>query len=183
MWQLLYPHIEEGGILATKIMTELEFKEYLMAHSKEIICVLADVLYPVFKKDKVSLDASPKIETMSLHSTSVESQTINLLRSFGMNRNLNGFSYIVSAIKILLKDGRPKKVHMGKTLYPDIAKEYNVNNAQIERSIRTAIKNIIEKEDGAQVAKTLGYDDARMVSKTGSFLLAVAEKVYESSAI
>lgn len=161
-------------------MTKTELKEQLSLHSEEIIDSLANTLFIAIGgsldeiEDKMIKNPGSRV--------SVEARTIKLLHSFGMSQNLNGFFYIVCAVKILLQDGRPKKLHMGKALYPEIAREFHVTPAKIERSTRTAIKSILDKESGLQVAKYLGYDDVKQISKAGAFLLATAEKIYEQTA-
>lgn len=159
-------------------MTKEEIKSLMMEHSEQIAEGLAETLAPMLagEKELNGLTNEKKVE-----SKSVTELTTDLLRSFGMSRNLNGFSYIVLAMEILLRNGRPQKIPMGKKLYPEIASEFGINAGQVERSIRSAIDVILTSDNAEKVANALGYEDVSSVSKAGAFLMATAEKIYEKS--
>lgn len=60
------------------------------------------------------------------------------LMSLGVKPNLKGFTYLVSAIEMILKKGCR---HMGitKVIYPKLQKTYNTTWHAIERAIRYAV--------------------------------------------
>ncbi len=60
--------------------------------------------------------------------------------------NLKGYSYIKSCIEKIYKDNS-KKINVNKYLYPEVAKEFNVDKSLIDRSMRHAIE-VSVKRDG-----------------------------------
>lgn len=64
----------------------------------------------------------------------------NLLNEIGIPANLRGRDYIKSAVRMIVKD--PQIIHgkLGKEVYPEVAKEFGVNQQCVERSIRHAIE-------------------------------------------
>ncbi len=67
-----------------------------------------------------------------------------LLFTMGIMPNLKGFDYLCMAIEIRMKD--PKAL-LTKEIYPQIAKKFGVVPSNIDRGIRTAIKNAIQRMD------------------------------------
>lgn len=67
-----------------------------------------------------------------------------LLFTMGIIPNLKGFDYLCMAIEIRMKD--PKAL-LTKEIYPQIAKKFGVVPSNIDRGIRTAIKNAIQRMD------------------------------------
>ena len=71
----------------------------------------------------------PTIELSEIH---------RILLSIGIPPNLLGYSYILSALELIMPN--PIYLHtITKGLYVDIAKKYNVTPGSVERAIRHAI--------------------------------------------
>jgi two-component system response regulator (stage 0 sporulation protein A) len=60
------------------------------------------------------------------------------LKELGIPARYSGYSYLREGIKLLIQDSNMQKIT--KTLYPELAKMYNVSYAGVERSIRYAIE-------------------------------------------
>ncbi len=67
--------------------------------------------------------------------------TENLLISSGFNPTLLGYGYIIKAVEIYFDSSLTLSDSKTKLLYPEIAKQCNTGARNVERNIRTAIKN------------------------------------------
>lgn len=67
-------------------------------------------------------------------------QVCDVLRKLGLSEKHLGFSYIKESVLLILANKSNLK-SLSKTVFPTIAVKYQTNTANIERSIRTAIKD------------------------------------------
>jgi len=79
----------------------------------------------------------------------------SVLREIGVPAHLKGYNYLRDCIVDLLKTN--EQVHLVKQLYPDIAKKYKANFAQVERSIRHAIEVTWKKGDNEKLNAMFGF--------------------------
>jgi two-component system response regulator (stage 0 sporulation protein A) len=68
----------------------------------------------------------------------------HLIRSLGIGATYRGYRYLYYGLKICLQD-EDNLLSVGKTLYPQIAKQYQTTASSVERDIRTVIKVCWEK--------------------------------------
>ena len=81
------------------------------------------------KKKKTKKNISPEVNLIH-----------ELLLSIGVPPNINGYSYLVSSLTLILE--KPEYLHsVTKGLYIDIAKQYHTTPTSVERSMRFAITN------------------------------------------
>ena len=65
----------------------------------------------------------------------------NLLLHLEVNRSYTGYEYVIYGVNLVLND-RNCANYITKSLYLDIAKEYNTSWQRVERNIRTVVKAI-----------------------------------------
>ena len=96
-----------------------------------------------------------------------------LLR-IGGNACLNGFEYIIDAVKCLLR--RPQE-YIFKELYPEVAKLNNAKAANVERNIRNAIECIWNRGKGEEINKLFGVKlySPKEKPANGHFLMLLTE--------
>lgn len=75
------------------------------------------------------------------------------LRDLGIRPNLNGFEYLIDAIKIIANDPSTKIT----ALYAHLAKCYNTTPTGVERCMRHAIHKGIDTGDPMLYAQLFGY--------------------------
>lgn len=74
----------------------------------------------------------------------IHSIIVSLLKELGISQHLRGFDYMVYAIEMALED-RDCLKNTCKVLYPSVAEKVGSTGARVERSIRHAIENGIDK--------------------------------------
>ena len=90
-------------------------------------------------------DASKKVDTHLEKAQSTSEQVIQtVLNQFGVKHSINGYLYLVSAVKRCLMD-RKKLNNVVKGLYTEIAEEYETTTMRVERAIRHAIESSWER--------------------------------------
>ena len=76
--------------------------------------------------------------------------------SIGAPNHLNGFGYLVSAIKRSCSDIEIL-TEITKELYPSVAREYSTTSSWVEQSIRHIIKVIWSNGNLVELEKMFGY--------------------------
>lgn len=76
--------------------------------------------------------------------------------SIGAPNHLNGFGYLVSAIKRSCSDIEIL-TEITKELYPSVAREYSTTSSRVEQSIRNIIKVIWSNGNLVELEKMFGY--------------------------
>lgn len=73
---------------------------------------------------------------------SIEYTASHILKQLGIRPKFTGYGYLKTAIVLCYNDPDEYSNLITKRLYPTIAKTYCVNNAGVERAIRSAISDI-----------------------------------------
>ena len=109
----------------------------------------------------------------------MEKRIIKKLKSLGLSTGQRGYAYLVAAIRLCFE--RPSYLEQPiKYLYIKIGRHYNVQEKDIERSIRCLITLLLESENGHQIRDILGersfYSREYITNKTVIFCLIEAIK-------
>ena len=70
-----------------------------------------------------------------------ENKIKTMLMDLGIDPSLNGFSYLVEAVKFTIDDKKSKTLRPIMKLYKDVAKVFDTTQQRAERSMRHAIEN------------------------------------------
>jgi two-component system response regulator (stage 0 sporulation protein A) len=85
----------------------------------------------------------------------VDDMIINLLRRLGMPQHLDGYKYVINAIKLCVLD--PSYIKgVTKRLYPDIASLYSTTPSKVERCMRHAIVRVLDGGDWNDIEHVFG---------------------------
>ena len=66
---------------------------------------------------------------------------ISILDSLGANKSYTGYDYVVCGLMLMLED-KESVTCITKSLYIDIAKQYNTTWNCVEKNIRTVVKSV-----------------------------------------
>ncbi len=101
----------------------------------------------------------------------------DILQKIGIPSNLNGYSYLKSAITLAIED---KSMLSGitKILYPNIAKICNTTSVRVERSIRHAIEASWSRGYEEAYKLHVGYSSPEHEKPTNSYLISLAVEKY-----
>ena len=107
-----------------------------------------------------------------------ENEIKTMLMDLGVNPSLNGFAYLVEAVKFTIDDKKNKTLRPIMKLYKDVAKVFDTTQQRAERSMRHAIENAFIL-DNELLYKTFngfisGYTGKVTVS---TFVAVIAEKI------
>ncbi len=160
-------------------MTELERKTI-----KETIAKLQKMLDDDDKAKKYKL-AKPEVAEVSkgeeTASRSIDEKMIKeIFRELGIPAKCKGYKFMCSAVLYIVEN--PKKVIVTKKMYPDIAKEFGDNAANVEHNIRTCIKKMYEAEDTKSIEKVFGAVSKKGKMTNSEFLFGCAEYLKEQFA-
>lgn len=106
-----------------------------------------------------------------------EKQVSILLRKMGIPCSLSGFYYLKQAIMLVASDKSYAHSIM-KRLYPDVAKKFNKNARQVERSIRHAIEKTFDNYATCEFNNEVllsAYSAKKGRPSNSEFILAVVE--------
>ena len=73
-----------------------------------------------------------------------ENRIKKILMDLGVNPSLNGFAYLVEAVKFTIDDKKNKTLRPIMKLYKDVAKVFDTTQQRAERSMRHAIENAFD---------------------------------------
>lgn len=115
--------------------------------------VLTKRIKDVFAAENEAICYRPKFD--------VDSLVRQRLDTFGISSNLKGYSYINTAVSLVLNNRR--LIHsVTKHLYPEIGKQHGATGVQVERSIRHAIENTWLNGDPEMLEKYFGSSNPEM---------------------
>ena len=102
----------------------------------------------------------------------------NMLKDIGMPANLQGYTYLRSAILVCIHDETNLEC-VTKLLYPSIAKKYNTTPTRVERSMRHAIEKAFQRGNMAAIDSMFGYtvDSARSKPTNSEFIATLTTQV------
>lgn len=89
-------------------------------------------------------DLSQRLHTKLPSKPDQRTAVSNLVLTLGIRTKLKGYSYLLEAIPIVMKN---PEVSLTKELYPEVGKRYNVDSGRVERTIRSAIHSAWEDRD------------------------------------
>lgn len=109
--------------------------------------------------------------------TTRNGQTAILLKKLGINPAHNGWKYLNEAINLTLEDERYLN-NMTASMYPTVAKKFNVTDKSVERCMRYVIEISMTKAPVAALKAVFGNSimDWRM---TNSQFIATCAQVIE----
>ena len=121
-------------------------------------------------------DLSQRIHAPVLSVADTRTLATNLLRSLGVPTKLHGYTYLREGILLMIKD--PHQT-ITKELYPAVGALCQCSADQVERSIRTAIKNAwMSREDSVWQAYFPPGPDGRIHKPTNAaFLTRLADSL------
>ena len=73
-----------------------------------------------------------------------ENEIKTMLMDLGVNPSLNGFAYLVKAVKFTIDDKKNKTLRPIMKLYKDVAKVFDTTQQRAERSMRHAVENAFD---------------------------------------
>ena len=85
----------------------------------------------------------------------METRINSFLLELGVSPALRGFRNACIGVRILL-DNPESGNQITKVLYPSIAREVGSTSSKVERSIRTVIERMLDKQDYNRVVEMLG---------------------------
>lgn len=107
-----------------------------------------------------------------------ENEIKTMLMGIGIDPSLNGFGYLVEAVKFTIDDKKNKTLRPIMKLYNDVAKVFDTTQQRAERSMRHAVENafIVNSEAINNVFYGLisRYSGKVTVS---TFIAVIAEKI------
>jgi len=104
-----------------------------------------------------------------------KSDVRNLLLQLEINRSYTGFEYIIYGVELVIND-RNCLNYITKSLYLDIAKEYNTSWTQVERNIRTVV-NAIWKNGNKELLKMICGGKIIKKPKNKEFFLLISDYI------
>ena len=107
-------------------------EKFFRENSEEVVELLEEIL------------ERGKQRYSSLERNEVQEVISNFLTEIGMPKNIRGFEYLCYSIYLIIKYDK-KSFMITKEVYPRVAEEYSVKPSNVERCIRTAVKNTFVK--------------------------------------
>lgn len=107
-----------------------------------------------------------------------EDHVLAILKEIGIPSNLNGYSYLVDAI-IMIVNSENMDIKVCKEVYPVIAEKYNVSAYSVERCIRNAIEIGFNRGNVKYLDELFGYTIEKRKGKPTNteFLFGVADYI------
>ena len=117
-------------------------------------------------------------EVPTLYRSKMHNHVSDILNRLCVTPNYNGYMYLRDAIKMSVSEPVNSRVFSTK-IYPEIAKEYDVSPASVERNIRTAIHKGWERATSSSKTEIFGFFAAnRQWQPTNSeFILIIADMI------
>ena len=100
------------------------------------------------------------------------------LRNLGVPAHICGYSYLQTAIMMMVKDPNLKK-SISTKLYPAVAKEYNTTKSRVDRSIGTAIEISWLRSSEEFTEKLFGFtvDSNKAKPTNAEYMATVADDI------
>ena len=107
-----------------------------------------------------------------------ENRIKTILMDLGVNPSLNGFGYLVEAVKFTVDDKKNKTRRPIMKLYKDVAKVFDTTQQRAERSMRHAIENAFNLNNELLYKTFNGLISSYTGKVTVStFIAVIAEKI------
>lgn len=110
--------------------------------------------------------------------TETEGMVTATICAMGMPANLNGYSFVRSAIEMTIE--KPEIIHfITKELYPQVAKLHKTTSSRVERNIRNAIEAVWTKGNRQEIEKIFGttIDFSKPRPSNSVFIATVADRI------
>ena len=108
----------------------------------------------------------------------VREKVTKIMIDIGIPASLKGYHYIIDAILMVIAN-QETILQLGKSIYTDIAKEYNTNVEAVERDIRTAIEKVTKTGNIDKIyeifGNTINPDKGKPTNK--EFIATIAYKI------
>lgn len=105
----------------------------------------------------------------------IEYTAADMLQRLGVPANFKGYVYLKEAITACVEDDS-KICYITKILYPDIAKKYHTNGANVERTIRHAVTTCWDRQQADRNANMI-YLTSKAKPTNAQFISIVSENV------
>lgn len=117
--------------------------------------------------------------TPTLYKNKLHNYISEILSTFCITPNYNGYMYIREAIKMAALEPINSR-GFSTRIYPRIAKEFNVSPASIERNIRTVISKGWERASSTVKTGIFGVvaSNPEWKPTNGEYILVVADKIH-----
>lgn len=108
----------------------------------------------------------------NVKSNNIKIHITKTIRRFGIPPHVIGYKYIRESVMIGLKN--KGKLHIYKTIYPAVARKFDVTPAKVERSIRNAVQCAWSRLELEDINKLFGFSKKQKGQKpTNSMFIAV----------
>lgn len=103
------------------------------------------------------------------------------IRALGVSANLYGYTYLIEAIDLAIKDESLLHRRVTKELYPTIAKAHKTTCSRVERALRHAIQRSFDRGNTDLLDKIFGYTVSihKGTPTSSEFIAAVADYLRE----
>ncbi|MBO5323826.1 MAG: response regulator [Oscillospiraceae bacterium] len=135
----------QKGVHPVVLATTRYISEYIMSSAERlnIAYLMVKPCDPSAVAARVA-DMSQRIRLPVFAHPEPKTQVSNMLLSLGVPTKLRGYGYLREAVLLMVK--RPAQ-SITKELYPAVAAGCGATAAQVERSIRSAVKNSWQRQD------------------------------------
>lgn len=107
-----------------------------------------------------------------------ENRIKTMLMDLGIDPSLNGFGYLVEAVKLTVDDKKNKTLRPIMKLYKDVAKVFDTTQQRAERSMRHAVENAFILDNELLYKTFNGFISSYTGKVTVStFVAVIAEKI------
>lgn len=139
--------------------------EYLMMKPCDIYAIVSRVA-----------DLSKKRPRPSVSATDPRTNISNLLVSLGISTKLRGYPYLREAILAMVSNPLQS---ITKELYPNVARQFDCNSAQVERSIRNAIQGAWSQRCDSVWSQVFPADDSGIIPRpsNATFISQLADRI------
>lgn len=132
------------------------------------------VIRPVEYHELQQYCRAPASKSRRLAATEI-AEIENLCTNSGIPSNIQGYEYIIEAIRLAVEDAAMIR-QITKKLYPDIARSCNTTSSKVERSIRHAISVLWSRGRIEVINEVFGYPVCKQEKKmtNGQFISLMA---------
>lgn len=116
------------------------------------------------------------LDTAKYRAEETEITVSNILKSFGISANVNGYRFLRDGI-IYSVEHNEAVTCITKRIYPVIAEKYGTTAACVERSIRSALESAWRKADSGIIFDIFGNSLGGDKPTNSEFIAVVADKV------
>ena len=141
----LLQKIAQRGLRPVVLATTRYISEYILASAERLNIgyLMVKPCDPAAVAARVA-DMAQQIRLPVFANPEPKTQVSNMLLSLGVPTKLRGYGYLREAVLLMSK--QPSQ-SITKELYPAVASGFGATAVQVERSIRSAVKNSFQRQD------------------------------------